>query len=61
VIAPADSRPDVDALVEFRVDPDAQSGNVVAPLARLLIDLMRRQNERKANNDPLQSDQSLVS
>jgi hypothetical protein len=35
----------LDAVVEFRVDPDAPAGNVIPALARLLIDLARRQNE----------------
>lgn len=49
--APADPRSDVDALVEFRVDPEARPGNVVPALARLLIDLARRQDERITTDD----------
>jgi len=30
-----------DGLVEFRVDPDAEPGNVVPAMAALLIDLVR--------------------
>lgn len=53
MIAPSDPRPDdvdLDALVEFRVDPDARPGDVTAALARLLIDLARwrRGDSRKA-------------
>jgi hypothetical protein len=32
----------LDGLVEYRVDLDAEPGNVVPPLAALLIDLARR-------------------
>jgi hypothetical protein len=45
VIAPADSCSDDDTLVEFRVDPGAEQGNVILALTRLLIDLAQRQNE----------------
>ncbi len=52
-MAPAAPGPDdaLDGLVEFRVDPQADPGNVVPALARLLIDLARRQNERE-ESDP---------
>ena len=45
MIAPADPRPDdvdLDAPVEFRVDPEARPGDVIPALARLLIQLARR-------------------
>ncbi len=47
MIARADPRPAevLDALVEFRVDADAQPGRVVPALARLLIDLHRKRTE----------------
>lgn len=35
----------LDTLVEYRVDPEAEPGNVVPALARLLIDLARRRSE----------------
>ena len=43
--SPANPRAADGALVNFCVDPDAQPGNALSPLARLLIDLSRRQNE----------------
>lgn len=36
MIAPIDPRPDADSLVEYRVDPDTQTGNVIPALVRLL-------------------------
>ncbi|MFZ1932487.1 MAG: hypothetical protein WCB27_00010 [Thermoguttaceae bacterium] len=52
MIATADPRPDdhLDALVKFRVDPDAAPGNVIPALARLLIDLARRREEKELNH-----------
>jgi hypothetical protein len=45
MIAPADPHRTDEALVEFRVDPNAEQGHVIPTLARLLIDLAQRQNE----------------
>lgn len=42
---PIDSFVDDGALVEYRVDADAEPGRMVPILARLLIDLRRKQNE----------------
>jgi hypothetical protein len=57
--APADPRSDVDTLVEFRI-ADVQPGNVVPALARLLIDLARRQDERTTTDDIRPNDESLL-
>ncbi len=51
----------LDGVVEFRVDPNTQPGNVVSALARLLIDLVRRQNERKTTDDTCKSNSGKVS
>jgi hypothetical protein len=45
MIGRADPHADDDTLIEYRVDPDADPGNVIPTLARLLIDLAHRQNE----------------
>ena len=52
MIAPADPRPDdhLDALVKFRVDPDAAPGNVMPVLARLLIQLAEKAREHRAES-----------
>ena len=49
--SPSDPHPDdaLDHLVQFRVDPEAQPGNTVPALARLLIDLARRHNETEGD------------
>jgi hypothetical protein len=40
------SHPDVaNGLVTFTIATEAQPGNIIPPLARLLIDLARRRNE----------------
>jgi hypothetical protein len=55
MIAPADPRPDdhLDALVKFRVDPDAAPGNVIPVLARLLIQLAEKARLRGESGDTL--------
>ena len=49
--SPADPCPDVEALVEFHVDPRAEPGNVNPALARLLIDLDRRGRTADSENE----------
>jgi hypothetical protein len=55
MIAPADPRPDdhLDALVKFRVDPDAAPGNAIPVLARLLIQLAEKARNREESGDIL--------
>lgn len=47
--SPAASRPadSLDSMMEFRVDPDAQPGNVLPALAKLLINMARRRREQQ--------------
>jgi hypothetical protein len=50
----------LDGVVAFRVDANAQPGDAVPALARLLIDLAHQKNERETNHDALQSDSMLL-
>ncbi len=39
----------------FRVDPDAEPGNVLRPLARLLIQIDRRLRQAQAESPPTET------
>jgi hypothetical protein len=55
VITPAGPHPAdaFDALVEFRVDPDAEAGNVIPVLARLLIQLAEKVRLQDESGDTI--------
>jgi len=48
IAIPDTGRNAVDPVVRYRVDPDAEPGNVAPALARLLFGIDRRRRERAA-------------
>ncbi len=48
-------RASTDPVFAFRVDPDAEPGNVLRPLARLLIQIDRRLRQAQAEPPPTEA------
>jgi hypothetical protein len=59
---PANPRPAdyLDGLVEFRVDPQAERGDVVGALAALLVGIDRRRRERAAADEAEADDVPMI-